>query len=360
MYRGFDSDQKITIYVPERIGRALENDAEQFEIFKKNRTDLNMNEFLSRVVLGYYQVYKQEWNYTAVRIKEVLREAVPADPKREELTKQLMNQVILPEVPKRKGKNPRKFSLKPTSRTKDTLEEIDANLTQDDYISQYLCRMLISYCQKPTYERERIIFREHVEFLERAIRLKKEIVFTLTEYPKSSDSDKSDYAKRTHYAIPYALHYGKEEMYNYLLCQENGKAGNIASTYRLCRLKSVSGSSGISTLDSQIVERMEEMKRKGPQFVIRDDEETLVRLTKQGRVSFRMIYFNRPRPDSIEEKENGSAIYHFRASRSQLFLYFRRFNPGEAEVLQPQPLRDEMIQFFQESLKAYAMDAEEP
>ena len=51
--------------------------------------------------------------------------------------------------------------------------------------------------------------------------------------------------------------------------------------------------------------------------------------------------------------EDGSALYYFRSSTEQLFRYFLRFTAGEAEVLYPDQLRNNLKVFHENALRMY-------
>ena len=163
-----------------------------------------------------------------------------------------------------------------------------------------------------------------------------------------------------HYVVPYEFVYGSDEQYNYLLCQEwNEEAGKYeARSYRLCRILEPRLDSRMDTaMDEGVVRHLEKMKAYGPQYQINEDVETCVRLTKEGRKSFRAIYQGRPGRMKKGGKESvpdadGNVVYFFECSLDQLYFYFRRFNPGESEVLYPESLREELRKFHQEHLDA--------
>lgn len=336
--------EKINIYVPDATGRTLKNDAELFEVFKQSGKEINLNRFLSMLILGYYNSYKQEQNETLSKIRKVLKNNKVGDNHLREISEDLMNYVILQEIPKRKGKSPVKLPLKPTTETDQSITEIISSLGPDDYISQYLCRMLMSYCEKPIYERERIIYHYNLHFLEEACREHSEISFTL---PRKPDL--------IHHVVPYAVVFGNEEMFNYLLCQEYNAytEKNEARSYRLCRIQRPSYHYPSAVLDDQIIQYLEKMKCLGPQYAINEEVETCVKLTSSGQKLFQRIYIGRPIADRIEDKGDETALYYFYGSLDQLYLYFRRFDAGEAEVLYPITLRSKLKMFHEEAAKLY-------
>ncbi|MBR1710996.1 MAG: WYL domain-containing protein [Clostridia bacterium] len=343
--RSLNNTEKIKFYVPERTDLVIRRDAEHFEIYKPNGTEVNLNRFLSMLIVGYYNSYKQERNETAEAIKETVAPYLRSNKQKEELTEQLMDHVILPEVSRRKGKQSIPMSLKPTYDTDPIITEINQSLVgTNDYISQYLRRMLMSYCEKPIYEREKIIFKEKVELLESACSSGRELSFSTTTNPQM-----------IHHVIPYELTHGSEERFNYLLGQEYVEAfkQNMAVSYRLCRINRPSYGLSSGTLDEAIKQKLEKTKKCSPQYAINDETETCVRLSEKGQQSFQMIYFGRPTVSRKEKAEDGSMLYYFQSSTDQVYRYFIRFNAGEAEVLYPEQLRDNLRKFYEAAFRVY-------
>ena len=341
-----NNTDKINIGVPYKIEDTLRRDAELFEVYKGDSTEINRNHFLNQLILGYYRNYKKERNESVAKVKGILYPYLQ-DPKRQnELAEKLMEDVVLPEVPKRKGKNPVRLPLKPTLETDQFITEIRESGEQ---VAQYLCRMFMSYCEKPIYERERIIFRDKVKFLEEACIDKTEICITISTSPGV-----------IHRVIPYELSVGAEEMSNYLLFQEFRSASgrNEAVSCRLCRIRSFSYSETSGTLEPDVVRFLELMKKRGPQYAIKAESESCVRLTPSGQGRYRLIYFARPAVDRIEKLENGDALYYFSAAPDLVFRYFIRFNAGEAEIISPPELRDRIHMHFRESVLPYESDQE--
>ncbi len=336
--------EKINIGVPNKIGVSLKRDAELFEVFKNNSMEINLNRFLSALILGYYYGYKEERNETVNQIKDMVSPFLRDQKMKDVLAENLMNEVLLPAVPKRKGKNPMRLSLKPTLETDQIITEIRNDTDSDDYPAQYLCRMFMSYCEKPIYERERIIYREKVDFLEEACREGREISFATTTNPNF-----------IHHVIPYEIVYGAEEMFNYLLCQEyiNNTRRNEAVSYRLCRINRPSYSRSSGSMDANVISYLEMMKKYGPQYAITEEIETCVRLSPAGQRTYRVIYFGRPTADKTERESDGSILYYFHSAHNQLFRYFIRFDPGDVEILYPNSLREKIYQHYADAMKTY-------
>ena len=343
--RGFamsDLD-KINIYVPEHIGVVLDNDAELFEVFKKDRRTINRNHFLSMLILGYHNAYVTECQQTFEKIADELIESGIESTSSYEIADKILKNVVLPEVPSRKGKNPSKLSLKPTKETEGLILSIMNDLVGDDFISQYFCRMLMSYCEKPISERERIIFRSNCEMLQNASKEARPLTFSTIWNPKV-----------IHTVVPYRLATGQEEMFNYLLCAEINPETRKqeAKVYRLNRIARINYSRASNQIDNDVQEYLNRMLRYGPQYIINDNDESCVRLTESGRKNFSRIYYGRPQVDRIEEKEDGY-YYYFKGSKDQVFFYFRRFGFDDVEIISPTVLRQKMSDFHRKAYENY-------
>ena len=335
--------EKINIYVPYNIGKTLDNDAALFEIVKKDQVTINRNRFLSMLISGYYSDYMITNQAKMAAIQDVLTDCIEDNNTCKSLAEQIMNAVIIPEIPKRKGKNPKKISLKPTNETEGVIIRIIESLGPDDYVSQYFCRMLVSYCERPLYERERIVFKSNYEILKDVCLLHRTITFS-TIWNKYE----------IHEVLAYEVVVGQDEMFNYLLCQEyNAKSDQYeARTYRLNRIDRINYSSKVETFSDAVIHNLELMKKYGAQYIINDDEEACVTLTDYGMIQFNRIYQGRPKYERIEHRNDKHYLY-FLCSKDQLFFYFRRFDAEAASIVYPTSLREKILHFHQAIVNAY-------
>ena len=154
--------EKINVYVPENIGTMLENDATMFEVYKKDGRTINKNRFLGMLITGYYGDYVTEARAAFDSIVSAIDTKKLSVKEKEQIADSILRDVVLPAVPSRKGKNPARLSLKPTKDTEALIEQIMRDLGSEDYISQYFCRMFMSYCDKPFSKREQIIFKDNL------------------------------------------------------------------------------------------------------------------------------------------------------------------------------------------------------
>lgn len=334
--------EKINIYVPADVAPILDQDAWLFEIYNPEKTRINRNRFLSLLLIGYYNTYITERHTAIQRIKAELDTLQLSENVVAQISANILNRVVLPEVPKRKGKKPVHLSLKPTSETEGIILSIIKEISQYDYISQYLCKMIMSYIRKPFYEREQIVFNRNYEFLKEACLSHRPISFSTTWN-----------SKVIHEVYPYHMSIGKDEMFNYLLCQEiNSQGIPEAKTYRLSRISHLTYCPSSMILDPAVVKHIERMQLYGAQFPINDDDVTCVRLSEYGILSYNRIYHGRPKPIKTEVSQDGK-LFYFDCSKAQIIQYFRKFEAGAAIILYPEDLRQRFISFHESALHDY-------
>ncbi len=339
--------EMITIHIPERIDRALRRDAEYFEIYKRNG-EVNYRGFLSQLLIGYHERYQIEMQRKADRIKACVEKEVLNPEQAKRLTRELLPIAFSKEESKAGQQKKVQVSLRQRKDTSNIITSIIQSIPASESWTPYFCDMFSAYCDKPIYERERIIFFKNTEAITKACEKEAGLIFSLTGRPAEF-----------HKVIPYEFVYGSDELYNYLLCQEwsNRNKRYEARAYRLCRiLEPRLDLSMDNSLDSDVKKHLEMMKKYGPQYLINEDIETCVRLTKEGRDSFRAIYQGRPvrmKKGGNESKpdEKGNIDYYFECSQTQLYLYFRRFNPKEATILYPESLKKKLREFHQDHLE---------
>ena len=337
------SDQdKINIYVPREVGELLDRDIEMFEVFKPDGVTLNRNQFLTQLIVGYYDAYARELQD---KYEAIMRELSPiqTDRKtREQIASNILDQLSLPKTSKRVGRTAEHFSLKPTNKTESLIQKIRGEIEKTDYVSRYLARMLMSYSEKPFSQRERIVFKDNYDMLAACCK-KLQPVYFCTAGKKSI----------IHEVIPYMIVTGPEELYNYLLCQEENERTHQpeARAYRLNRIQGLKRSVKTVPFHDSVKQQLEVMRKQGPQYAINDDTEVCVRLTSKGRDMYKKIYFGRPAYIREEIQPDGCYQY-YRCSHNQLVLYFRRFG-AEAEIVSPETLRNSMAEFFHSAAEVY-------
>lgn len=334
---------KINIYVPQNIGILLENDVVQFEILKKDGYTVNKNKFLTMLVQGYYDTYMREAQDKYKSITDILASKGLNREEQSEIANEILTKIILPEVPSRKGKKPVRLSLKPTKETIPLIKHILEDLGAKDYISQFFCRMLMSYCEKPFSVREQILFKENYDFIVEACKEQCSIRFT-TIWNVSE----------IHEVIPYKIVVGQEEMFNYLLCGERNKKNGEweAKSYRLNRINDLRLGNNRIPLPSEIKSNLDKMIYYAPQHAINQQREICVRLSETGAKLMNRIYRGRPKIDR-KVKDGNNYFYYFICSEEQVFWYFSRFEGKDAEIIYPEDCRNRMIEFHKKTANMY-------
>lgn len=315
-------DKKYYIYIHHEYASKLENDARYFEILKepgkkKEKNKINMNKFLNMLVKGYYEQFS---NLDAYLID----------------TNHFKNDK------KTKG-NSKQISIRPSKENSSLFEQIENSYSLASGISGYFSLLLKSYCELAMFKREQIIFCDNYNKLKKVTspETRSRIRFGI----KNSNI--------THEVIPYKITVSKEEMYNYLLCAEIVNGKQVEASFRLTHITSVCSAPGNTVIDADIERHLKKMEEQGPQYSIEDDVVTCIRLTDKGVDAYSKIYFGRPEriPNTDEPKEDGT-YYYFDCSTNQIFLYFRRFG-CEAEIKEPDELRNRMKEFHEKALAMY-------
>ena len=73
-------EEQINISVPYEVKQRLEEDASLFEVFKKDGDTINRNDFINRLIYGYYTKYVEQQSEIAKDIFDVvLDEQLTAD-----------------------------------------------------------------------------------------------------------------------------------------------------------------------------------------------------------------------------------------------------------------------------------------
>lgn len=334
--------EKIYVFIPEHIKKKLESDCELFEIYKKNGESINFNSFCNLLILGYDDKFLNENNNSRSIINNELKKYILYKENQEHLTTKLIKSINTIDEYNIESDSLVKISFKPTNDTADIVFRIKNEYAEKRKTSEYFRMMFIRYCSKPMYIRERIIFSQKYKYIENACNNKKYLTFSTIWNPKK-------YIK----VMPYKIVVG-QEMYNYLICAglNNVTGKQEAKTFRINRIANYSTYNDNEVINDNVINHLEKMAVNGPQYAINDDEKYCVRLTSKGIKSFNRIYYGRP-VKVDEEKIGEDYYYYFNASENQMFLYFRRFGFGEAEIISPKRLRDKIIRFHKDALKMY-------
>lgn len=335
--------ETIKINVPESLNRSITNDMHNFEVFKRDGETVNFNGFMSSLIAGYYERYQEEISEQTKRTEGLLSKYIKDKKQLEQATSDIIVEELTSETHEKKETNSKSLKFRSTTETDGIILEIEEKLeSAKKKTSRFFRMMLFSYSRNPVFVRERIIYYRNTDVIEEACRSGKEITFTIRDNPSF-----------LHKVVPYGIKHGSDEQFNYLLCQEyNQDLGRmVAMSYRLCRIVNprITTSKGIIT--AEIKAFLKKMEELAPQYAIMDDQKTCIEFTPAGKKSFQRLYQGRPVvADKGAPDSNGNVKFYFTCSQDQLFLYLRRFNPGEANILYPEELKKRLVEFHQEHL----------
>ena len=336
-----DEKERFDIYIPGDVKSILESDALLFEFYKSDHISVNMNRFLTSVILGYHTAYVSEMLGMLERIASEMEDILPDDAQRHAAAERIRDTILFADTGREKKRNKERISLKPTIAIQQIIRSIPETELPDASVSRYFCNLFASYCRKPIPQRERIVFAENAAFLEEACRKGWNLELTTTT------------SARMHEVVPFCIATGREEMFNYLLCAETGADGQQrAATFRINRIRWISRTASGKGIPENIIVNLKRMRKDSPLYPINDDPEIRIRMTGRGQDQFRKIYFGRPFCCGMETDGEGT-VYSFDCSLSQAYLYFRRFEQDTIEVLAPQELREQMRAFFMKAVEPW-------
>ena len=331
-------EEKLKIYVPEGVDRILKKDMELFEFYKKDGS-LNRNDFYNRLIVNYYETYQRHNEVLFAKIRKALSDSVSGQ-EAEDLAYRILqfSEDSLERIGS--GRKDVTISVKPTRNSSSIFRFIEDTLIRNETLSGYFRDLFASYSLLPQDRRERIIFKESFEMLEKAITSHRKVYFHTA-------------ANETmHIASPYVIQDSKEELFNYLLCEYK----DAPYSFRVSRMKKVIVLDEPSSISESVKHYLDMMRKNGPQFAYdarRDTSLIKVRLTKRGEEMFRKIYLHRPSPIAKE-----GDLYIFDCSVGQAYQYFSRFSRN-AVVLEPKSLNEDMTKFYAMGSRAYQKNREE-
>lgn len=229
----------------------------------------------------------------------------------------------------------------------DSLDWPDADY-YNGYFSRYLKAVVEEYCRLPLFRREEIYFHEFIETIESAIAsarmIRVEMVNPMTGHG-------------TWDVRPFGIHPNASHLYHYLI-GKSVEAGGLRrdekiASIRLCRIrkltvlsKKTTRSGMLSAAEKKVIRQ--KINNNTVAFLIGEEEEIIVRLSKIGEKIYKGTLFLRPVLHQIDE----SGCYHFSCTRMQARQYFIRFG-AEAEIISPAHLRQEFADMYRRAADMY-------
>lgn len=326
--------QKSKIAVSAALKAVLAKDAESFEFFKRDGRTINMNAFLSKLIVNYSETFRTRRSALIERLKAELFAALDiGDERAEEIARGFVSRAMRLHFKDGGDKLCESVSVKPTDETRGIFRLIADNELKGSTFSEYFRGMFESYAQMPQDEREKLIFADGYKAIVAAIEKGKKIFVTT----------KRNSGKPIVLA-PYAVVSSKEEMHCYLLATVKGKC----RPFRLSRIASAFEIDEPASFSDGQKNMFARMTAYAPQYIYSDDEkEAVIELTDEGIKLFKALFVHRPLPTSVD-----GGVYRFNCSYMQLKQYFSSFGK-EAYVRKPKELRDIMARFHREADAMY-------
>ncbi len=324
--------EKYKIYLSGRMKQQLLDDAELFEFLKKDQS-VNLNAFLRALIVNYFDDYKEQEGEAVERIKALLVDTRLND-KETELLAIRIRQELSADI-NREDNFDEAVTLTVSKDSYKTIKIIEDNFLNQMGMSEYIRRMFYSYLSAPRSRRERIIFKESYEELLWAVKLKKEVSFSIKAL-----------TNQTFIVFPYAITASKSEQNNYLVCYDPKK--QTTRSFRLSRIQNVFVRNESFVFPEKALKALQLSMKKGPQFTFSSLEESCVLLTDEGKRKYRMVYTNRP---EVVKKDGNK--YYFEWPLVQLEEYFKRFGK-DAIILWPEISHENMQNYYSEAVHAYS------
>lgn len=229
------------------------------------------------------------------------------------------------------------------------LTEPSSECEEDKYYSRrgkYIKSVLEEYARLPYVQRERVYFSPFVESIEYAILEERQlriVIDTNTIFSVYPYEILCDPLSTANYLVGYC------KRYDYL--EEDEKQ---PCSFRISALKSVkaekSKSAFIKDSDRKQLSRI--VASRGVQFMVGNEAEIHVRLTKTGVYKYRRQ--THLRPTLVRKKDD---VFVFRCTTAQAEFYFFKFGK-DAEILMPADLRAKFAKMYEDSSRTYAINKE--
>ena len=210
---------------------------------------------------------------------------------------------------------------------------------------QFINCLLETYARLPFIEREKLI-------------LKNSVIKPISEAISNSEGKKLSiiYAHddKIYKVSPVCIAPAKEGTFQYLICTHDD--GSVESL-RLSRIKVINELKEKKTpLSESVFKKItEDLAEFGPTFIKEKEVTVKVRLTQSGILKYAYAVMHRPMHVDVEhilDDKEGEDVFVFRCSEKQALFFFFRF-AGEAEILEPQSLRDKFRYLYQSGLNNY-------
>ena len=323
---------KVKVNIPFDVNRCLENDMKSFG-FIKNDGNINKNKFINLLLKNYYLVFSSQEDKLIKKIENHLFSNYSLS-----IDKNIANEILSiskQQVYEEKYYNDYSMQFIIIKENEKIFNTIEKYYLRNRSISQYFREMFISYATHKQDYREKLLFPDLVNKIEKAISENKKIIITF----KNNESIIMD---------PFALDQTKEELYNYLI----GVTNNIDGTREICSRKLHKIDNVIISNDELVISKKEKYyltktMEHGSQFPINQVCDSIIELTTKGEKNYNDFYLNRPK---YYKKEGNK--YYFDCSYAQLEFYFFKFGK-DVQIISPLNLRNRFSKKYHQALDNY-------
>lgn len=239
-------------------------------------------------------------------------------------------------------------------------EEVDEEDVYEYSIGLYLKALYEEYCEKASFEREQIFFKDTIEQIQYAIANGKKLKIVI-KAPIVNDQSKDANAQvetKKYYVSPYKIVQDETRSFNYLIGiaeevdDESGDKDKRIASFRISRIlrASVMKSMGafISKENKDRIEK--DLVQKTVQYMVGDLTSIKLRFTPQGIKEFKKHLYMRPQ-FYVQDAED-KLVYHVQCSERQALNYFFKFGKN-VEILEPASLRERFIRRYESALEKY-------
>lgn len=209
---------------------------------------------------------------------------------------------------------------------------------------EYIKEVIEEYASLPYVQRERIYLKDTVGKIETAIEKK---------YQLKIETENGELFS----VYPYMIMQNSLSTVNYLVCYkkryDHTDDEKTPGSFRLLAVKNVriekSKSAFLNKGDREKLQKAVDAHGAQSQFMSSEVIDAEVRFTEYGLDMYKRVVFNRP---MYSEKVNENT-YRFSCSFSQAEYYFFKFGE-DAEVLEPQSLRNKLSVMYQRAARVYS------
>ncbi len=318
-------EEKIKINISPMTMEILSNDMEKFSFSKNNK--LQQNAFLNILINNYYQEFIKTKENQINLIENVLRDC--------DKDSKSLAALIAEKLAKNDTKDLKPFSVtlnfKPSHIASSAIEYVCYYCLKDYSLSEFLRMLLVSYTRLHPLVREKIIFKDFVENINKSINKGVNIIYRLKENSSLKQGR------------PIVMVNSKEELFNYVILKKDDAIISV----KLSNFKYINLIKEHYDLNKKDLDIVEKMQTNNPSFLYQGNEEEIhVKLTYEGEKMYLSHYIHRP---PYLRKENGN--YYFNCSYFQAYIYFQRFGK-EAIIISPKSLQKKLLSFYQKAVIA--------